>query len=260
MNIKILTENTAKDGYGCEHGLSVYIETKKHKILFDTGQSDMFISNAARLGVDLAAVDIAVLSHGHYDHGGGIGAFLKVNSKAFVYTNENAFGDFYAEDGRFLGLDKALKKSGGIVLTGDEYIIDDELTLFTGNGAKRTHHMDTFGLFEKKDGVLYPDEFLHEQYLLINENGKKVLVSGCSHKGIFNILDWAGDVSACIGGFHFMKLDTDDKYLIEAANKLNDYNCKFYTCHCTGVAQYEYIKSVTGDKADYVSAGMEIVI
>ena len=72
MIIKVLSENTAaSDEFGCEHGLSLYVETGKHRLLFDTGASDLFAKNAARLGVELSAVDTAVLSHGHYDHGGG---------------------------------------------------------------------------------------------------------------------------------------------------------------------------------------------
>jgi len=85
MIIKTLVENTAvSKEYECEHGLSLYIETNKHKILFDLGKSDLFLKNAKRLNVDITEVDLVVISHGHYDHGGGLGAFLKTNCP-FIY-------------------------------------------------------------------------------------------------------------------------------------------------------------------------------
>jgi 7,8-dihydropterin-6-yl-methyl-4-(beta-D-ribofuranosyl)aminobenzene 5'-phosphate synthase len=67
--------------YRCEHGLSLYIEPRNHKVLFDMGQGNLFLENAERMGVDIEAVDIAILSHGHYDHGGGIETFLKRNAR-----------------------------------------------------------------------------------------------------------------------------------------------------------------------------------
>lgn len=96
MKITCLTENTSIcDEIGYEHGLSLYIETEEHNILFDMGQSDLFFQNAEKLGVDIAAVDIAILSHGHYDHGGGLAKFLEVNSLAPIYISRYAFEPYY---------------------------------------------------------------------------------------------------------------------------------------------------------------------
>ena len=85
MKIVTLVENTC--GYeGCiaEHGLSLYIETEKHKLLLDTGQTDAVVKNAEVLGVDLSLVDTVILSHGHYDHSGGILPFSQINHTAQI--------------------------------------------------------------------------------------------------------------------------------------------------------------------------------
>lgn len=93
MKITTLLENkTTCDALRCEHGLSLYIETAKHKILFDSGASDAFWENAKALGIDLAQVDIAFLSHAHNDHCGGLEAFLKLNDRAKVYMQKAVWG------------------------------------------------------------------------------------------------------------------------------------------------------------------------
>ena len=98
MKIYCLVENTKFcDHFECEHGLSFLIDTGYHKILFDMGQSDAYIRNAEKLGLDLSEVDIAIISHGHYDHGGGLKAFLEINKTAPVYVSKYAF-----EPSRFL--------------------------------------------------------------------------------------------------------------------------------------------------------------
>ena len=124
MNIISLVENTAsKDTLGAEHGLSLYIETDRHKILFDMGQSNLFEENAAKLGVNLAEVDIAVLSHGHYDHGGGLKRFLEINRKAPVYISRYAFEPHYNGTEKYIGLDTSLAQSDRLIFTEDFIII-----------------------------------------------------------------------------------------------------------------------------------------
>lgn len=123
MIIKVLSENTAATKeFGYEHGLSLYVETAKHSLLFDTGASGLFAENAARLGVDLSAVDVAVLSHGHYDHGGGLKTFLDKNKQAKVYVRKQAFEPHYADgpDGTKvdIGLDGALLPNECFVFCG----------------------------------------------------------------------------------------------------------------------------------------------
>ena len=256
MKITALTENTSCSPLiGCEHGLSLYIETRSHHILFDAGQSALFAENAEKLGVDLSGVDVAVLSHGHYDHGGGLSRFLKINSQAPVYLSRFAFEPHYNAAGKYIGLDTALMKSDRLVPTAEEYRIDDELTLYACNERQRIRGVDSAGLTCLHNGRYRPEDFRHEQFLLISEEEKRVLISGCSHKGILNIVSWfCPDV--LVGGFHFMKKPLDQT-LITYAKELDGFNTEYYTCHCTGVDQYQLMRPYM-KRLHYLSAGQTI--
>lgn len=258
MKIIVLTENTTNlKNFESEHGLSLYIETAEHKILFDMGQSDLFIRNAHAAGVNLPEVDFAVLSHGHYDHGGGMGRFLEINTKAPVYANKNVFGDYYNASFKYIGLDKELSKNNRLILVDDFAKITTGLTLFSCNGNSRPNDKGSFGLSELVDGKYIPDRFLHEQYLFIEENCKKILISGCSHKGVLDIVSWF-EPDVLIGGFHYSKIE-DNAELEQAAKLLNTHNTQYYTCHCTGVEQFDYMKKFM-PKLNYISCGDKIIL
>ena len=98
MKVTVLVENTALEGLLCEHGLSLLIEHKDKKYLLDAGQSKMFMLNASKLNADIAGVEYAILSHGHYDHSGGFFEYIKEN-KVKVHAMNSAFGDYYSSKG-----------------------------------------------------------------------------------------------------------------------------------------------------------------
>ena len=142
--------------------------------------------------------------------------------------------------GKYIGLDTALSDHPRIVYTGNEHRIADGLTLYSCNLRERKHGFGSCGLTEKVESGFIPDDFRYEQYLLIEENGRRVLISGCSHKGILDITEWfAPDV--LVGGFHFSKLPLDET-LADAARHLASYPTRYYTCHCTGTEQFAYMK------------------
>jgi len=258
MKIVSLLENTTEyHGMDTEHGLSLYIETGERKILFDMGQTDMFAKNAAALGIDLSAVDTAVLSHGHYDHGGGMAAFFRLNDHAPVYMNRRAFLPYYNGNEKYIGLDSSLETSPRIIFVGDKSQLSDNLILFSCNDKIRMHSLGNSGLTEKIGDSLEPDRFLHEQYLCIKENGRKILISGCSHKGILDIVEWF-DPDVLVGGFHFSKMPLDDR-LAEAAKTLDLYKTEYYTCHCTGAEQYLFMKKYMKN-LNYLSCGQILYI
>lgn len=258
MKISVLCENTSKQpNIASEHGLSLFIETEKHNILFDMGQTDLFAKNAREMNIDLKIVDIAILSHGHYDHGGGLKTFLSINDKAKVYINRDAFGDYYNANAQYIGLDKSLCGNNRLIFTDGYCKIDEDLEIVYANEKTCLYPIESDGLTVKIDGVFYPETFLHEQYLSITENGKKVLISGCSHKGVLNIMQrFLPDVF--VGGFHFMK--TEPQKLSEKADLLSEYNTDYYTCHCTGLDQFEFLKNIIGPRLTYIRAGESIDI
>ena len=253
MRVTALTENTTEIGLRTEHGLSLYIETDDKKILFDSGQTELFAENAGHLGIDLSSVDMMILSHGHYDHGGGLKKFIEINKKAPIYMSRYAFEPHYNGTEKYIGLDSSLENSERIIFTDEITKISDKLTLYSCNDREKMTDLGSFGLNMLENGRLVPDDFRHEQYLLIKENGKRILISGCSHKGINNIESWfIPDV--LIGGFHFSKLPLDS-VLSSCAKQLDSYNTDYYTCHCTGTEQFEFMKQHM-KRLDYISTGM----
>lgn len=258
MRVVTLIENTAScPQLVCEHGLSFYIETGEHRILFDAGQTDAFAQNAEKLGIDLGTVDFAVLSHGHYDHGGGLKKFLEINKTAPVYLRRDAFLPHHNGQGKDIGLNPELQTSDRLVLTEDTLQLAPGVTLFSCNGETRIVPTDSSGMSVTENGQSQPDLFFHEQYLLIEENGKRICFSGCSHKGILNIMNWFSP-DVLFGGFHFMKIDPagDGAARLDAAAKaLMQYHTTYYTGHCTGQAQFDYLKTQMGDRLHALSTG-----
>ena len=277
MRIINLVENELGET-GCEaaHGLSFYVETNKHKLLFDWSPSEVVVRNAQKLGVDLTAVDTVILSHGHYDHSGGIIAFMELNPNAKIYMQHNAGGDYYAYDGedkgfRYIGIDKKILSLPQVQLLEGDTKIDAELQLFTVD--KRAFPLpSTNKRLRELHGVEYKqDEFKHEQNLLLTADGKKILFCGCAHNGILNVMEtlerkFGKELlpDLVIGGFHLMKRtefsETDTAEVSEIANRLKSYKAHFTTCHCTGLPVFNQMKEIMGDQLSYVRSGDEVVV
>lgn len=259
MIVEVLCEDTAqKAPFLCEHGLSLLIRTEKHLVLFDAGQTDVFIENAAMLDVDLADVDIAVLSHGHYDHGGGLLAFFEKNTKAKVYLHKEAFGEFYQED-RYIGLSDVLwNYSDRLEFVEEEIIIDDELTILT---ASPYPTLTSAKLCERIDGLDLPDAFFHEIYLLVNHGGQNALFTGCAHRGILSITREAAKygVTHIVGGFHLQN-DLPKETMRTLADDLSAFPFQYYTGHCTESVAYSILERTLHNRLHRISAGMRFVI
>ena len=194
MKIVTLLENTSRrSGLAAARGLSLYLETARRKVLFDMGPDASFLENARALGVDISAVDAAVLSHGHSDHGGGLAAFCKANQQAKIYLRREALGAYYAvlpgQEPGYVGLPpEAGDLAERFAYTGALERLDQGLTLFSGVEDQPSLRAAAPKLQEKTMEGFRPDGFAHEQHLLAEENGKAVLLAGCGHLGIVNIL------------------------------------------------------------------------
>lgn len=273
MIVKALAENTScSEDLGCEHGLSLYIEALGRKILFDMGQGTLFAENAKKMDVDLSKVEIAVISHGHYDHGGGLRTFLELNDKAKIYLQKGAFEKHYSDDpGRkvYIGLDERLLPNDRFVLCDGSAEIARGLELLSSVCGSWPVPSGNAELLMKVGETYLSDDFSHEQSLIVRENEKTLLISGCAHRGILNILECYGALKGgapdyVIGGFHLSAPGKNEDEAPETVSKvaeaLNRAKTKYYTCHCTGAASYKRLKSVLGDKIDYLSAGSGLAL
>lgn len=268
MKITVLVEDTSSfNEYKKEKGLSLYIATENHKILFDCGLGSKFSKNAKKMAIDLSNVDIVFISHGHLDHGRGLDEFIKVNKTAVIYIQTTTFGQYYGKKNDKLyygGLNQKLLTNPRLTFSNGSTKIDNELQIISKVPPKK----EIKNLFMKVSGNYIPDTFEHEQSLVISENGKKVLISGCSHCGIDRILSRAietcGKIDYVLGGFHLIQYDfdnTDDLAEIDTLAKdlLMD-DIIYYTCHCTSTRGYSYLKKSMGDRIGHLSTGNTINI
>lgn len=268
MRIVTLVENTeGKNGCIAEHGLCIYIETEKHRLLMDSGQTDASVKNAQTLGIDLSEVDTLILSHGHYDHSGGILPFSELNGEARIIMHEKAAQPHYNMD-RYIGIDPDILKLPNVEFISSDKELDNELFLFTAVNGRRFFPKGNLRLKMIKDGEKVCDDFSHEQFLVVSQCGKKLLLSGCAHNGILNILDRYKEIFGSfpdyvISGFHMMKregeYDNDEIAVIEqTANELNKLGTVFFSGHCTGQPAFEIMKKIMGDKLRAIHSGDEI--
>ena len=275
MRIINLIENTeGRSGCACAHGLSFYVETKKHSMLLDLGPSGETLQTAQTLGIDLAKVDTVILSHGHYDHSGGILPFAGINDRALIYMQESAVGDYYSDRGRtaperyeYIGIDKNIAKLAQVRFLQGDHWIDDELELFTIKNRSHKLPSSNKRILVRRGDQLLCDDFVHEQFLVIREGPKRVLMSGCAHSGILSIMDsfsdkYGAEPDLVISGFHLMKKTdyTGDEIreIEEIAGELKKYSTRFITCHCTGLPAFDRMKAIMGDQLAYVHSGEEI--
>ena len=254
MKVTVLMENTALEGCGLvpEHGLSLYIDYRGKKLLLDAGSSGKFADNAQALGVDLPGVELAALSHGHYDHADGLRRFFQVNSYALVYVRSGAAGPYFVKDPdayRFIGIGRDIWKDfrdrfeevdGIYPLTEGGWLVPETVhdPVFTGRAANL--------LFKRGEDDFVPDDYRHEQSLVLEGERGLAVFNSCSHTGIVNIVRGVLEqfpgrkVHAVVGGFHmFSKGETGmncpPEHVYQVAAALEELGVEaVYTGHCTG--------------------------
>lgn len=278
MRVTVLMENsTPSSRLAARHGLSLWLELDDgRRVLFDMGPNDGFLANARSLGVDVTEADLAVVSHGHYDHGGGLGAFLAACGDAGrdvpVYVREHAFEEHVSgtpERHHAIGLDPALATDPRVRPTGERHDLGGGLALFST--ARRAHPTARSNgrLMERRDGALVPDRFLHEQSLLVREGDRLTLVSGCSHGGVLNLMDAAEELAGApltsvVAGFHLMDPSggtVEDEGLTRSlARELAARPARYLTCHCTGTDAFALLRDELGGRVSYLHVGSRVTL
>lgn len=265
--VSLVENTTMSKEYHSKHGLCLYIETEKHKMLFDLGQDKLFIKNAKKMNIDITKIDTVIISHGHKDHGGALKEFMTINPTAKIYIKKDAFEPHYIKVLGFqfnVGLDPNLQNEKQIILVDGNLRIDDELFLFTNVKQEKFPLKSNQSLYRKNQGHLELDDFCHEQSLIITVDGNNILISGCSHAGIVNILNEAEkivskEITTAIGGFHLYNPPTrkyESNEIIDLiADSLLEKRSVYYTCHCTGKRAFKRMKEKLKDRLNYLSVG-----
>ncbi len=266
MKVTTLCENLTYDrDLLAEHGLSLFLEGDTQTILFDTGQSSVFIKNAAVLDKDLSKADSLILSHGHYDHTGGAGYFLDINKKALIYIKKEAFINKISKLKR-VGMDLSMEipaervvYTNGVTSLNNEVFIVSEIL-----PESYLYKKQNPGMYIEVDGLKREDNFCDEQYIVIPDKEGISVISGCSHLGIVNIINDAVNrfkkpVNYILGGFHTSTACDDEvdfliKYLDELSPKA------IGVSHCTGVNIYSRLLYKFPDKVFYNHVGKKIDI
>ena len=241
-----------------EHGLSILLETEHHRVLLDTGASDMLIRNAEKLSIDLSSVDCVFISHGHSDHAGGLVHFMSVNDKAKIVVSPEALsGRFFSKRGHLHSITTVWPElpEERLLTVGENCEICDGIHSISRIPQTFPRPQGNQNLFvEAGDGSLVPDDFRHERALYAGG----LLFTGCAHSGLENILSacpWP--VRDVVGGFHLLDGYESDEELTASSRRLKARypDTRFYTGHCTGEHAFGVMKNVMGEQLQSFNCG-----
>lgn len=247
IRIQIIVDNTAPEGLYGEHGFSVWIEAGRERILFDTGKGEAVIPNSNALGIDLSTTTILVLSHGHYDHTGGIAEALAFASAARVVLHPGVFTDRWSIR---TGVPKPAmmpaESQKALVALPPERVIRTGEPSMISEGIGVTGTVPRLNGFEDPGGPFYldtegriPDPIEDDMSLWIETAEGLVVVAGCCHSGIVNTLDHiiglTGErrIATILGGFHLFAASPER--LERTIEGLGSHDIgRMIPCHCTG--------------------------
>ena len=280
MKVTVLIDNNREDGLLCEWGLAFHIEHNGRRYLLDCGASGAFARNAEALGIDLAAVDAAVLSHAHHDHGGGMETFFGINGTAPFFVAASASENCWARGWshshkgltgllkalfgkRYIGLPEGVleRYSGRLQKVYANHCISDGVWIVPHSVCGLSAAGRRQKMFMMRDGKLVPDDFSHEQSLVFDTPEGLVVLNSCSHSGPEVILREVHaaipgkPVAAYIGGLHLHKSRPEEIRKVAESLKGVD---SIYTGHCTGDDAFNILHEAIGGKLNQFASGTVI--
>lgn len=268
MRIIILVDNNTRDTLQVEWGLSLFIEYEGHRILLDAGTTGIFADNAEALGISVEKIELAVLSHAHYDHADGLERFFQVNKKAKCYIRNCCGADCYdRKKDKYIGIREGLLEAWAdrFVRVEGDYELLPGVTLLPHKTEGLEKAGEKVGMYRYRDGAWTPDDFSHEQSLVFETDRGLVICNSCCHGGADHIIEEVKQtfpgkkVYALIGGLHLYK--ASDEEVLALADEIRETGIeKVYTGHCTGERAMELLKRELGDAAAEIYTGMEIEI
>ena len=264
MRFTVLSDNQGNGELEGEWGLSILIEYREKHILLDAGASDLFRRNAELLGIDLKSVDYAVLSHAHYDHANGLVTLLRDLPDVRVWVRESCAANCYkmSEDMEYIGVpeelgqfEERLIRAGGVCTPSEGvWLIPHSMPDREAKGRREK-------MYVLRDGTFVPDDFSHEQSLVLETSEGLAVFSSCSHAGAADIVEEVRaalpgrPVLAMIGGFHlYNKNETEIRAF---ASKMGQAGVRtVVTGHCTGETACRILREACGDCLSFFHAGL----
>ncbi len=264
--IMVIVDNTSDNELKGEWGLSILIEYGDKNILLDAGGSGLFAENMKKLGLNIEDVDYAVLSHAHYDHSKGMPKFFELNDNAKFYLRDGTAENCYHKKfiiKKYIGLPKHVLRdySDRIEFVEGDHELCEGVYLI----PHKTAGLDKIGkretMFVRTDSGFEPDDFSHEQSLVLETDRGLIIFNSCSHGGAVNIINeikstFPGKrIYGLIGGFHLF--NKSEHEIREVARGIADTGIEYVcTGHCTGGRAYRILKNELGDKLEKFKVGL----
>jgi len=273
FRLKVLVDNCVNSSrLLAEHGLSFFIEYRGKRILFDTGQGQVLGHNAEHLGIQLASIDIVVLSHGHYDHSGGLTMLLNKQPQPVLYCHPHSVRSRYSRKANNIiddigmpnALQPAVKKSVNTHWVESPTEILPGLWC-TGPIPRSNDFEDTGGDFVFEPNADDHDEIEDDQALYLETDDGTVVILGCAHAGVINTLDYIYTLTnkrrihTLIGGMHLV--NAGEQRFKRTIARLKGFSIEnLMPCHCTGLIAQTLLRQAFPKNLKAVAVGSELVL
>jgi 7,8-dihydropterin-6-yl-methyl-4-(beta-D-ribofuranosyl)aminobenzene 5'-phosphate synthase len=272
--ITVLAENSVhRPGLLAEHGVSFLVETDGQRVLFDSGQGGVLLKNAHELGISLEPLDALAISHGHYDHTGGLAEVLRLAGSPLVYLHPRAVEPKYsrrdAPPHRRIGIPDpclhALEEAGNRIIWTDSRTPVGPGVFVTGAIPRSNDFEDTGGPFYCDQDCRQADDLVDDQALVVESAAGLIVLLGCAHAGVVNTLTYVSQlaggiaVHAVIGGMHLLRaplerIETTAGALVGSGVR------EIAPCHCTGFEATSYFRQRFGERCIQSSVGFQYKI